>query len=200
MLLNAIPIDLRKLGHFQAVAEELNFTRAARRVHLTQQALSTSVRQLERELGVVLMERSTRDVRLTEAGRALLDEAPRLLALAEVAASRAVAAERGEVGELRVGHTPAVTGKEVNAVAVRVRQLHPGIRISARQMYPHELIDGLLAARIDVGLGRGFASRAGVKVSVLAQQAVQVAVARDHPLAGRDLVKLVELEPYPLVS
>ena len=96
-------MELRQLSHFVAVADERHFTRAAARVHLTQSSLSSSVRALERELGSDLFVRSTRQVELTEAGRALRPAALRALAAAEDAQD-AVAAVRGLVrGHLAIG-------------------------------------------------------------------------------------------------
>ena len=100
--------DLRQLRTFVAVAEELNFTRAAARLHLAQQAVSKAVRQLERELGVELLERTTREVRLTAAGAAVLERAPAVLAAADDAFARARAVGHGLAGTIRVGVSPAL--------------------------------------------------------------------------------------------
>jgi DNA-binding transcriptional LysR family regulator len=98
-----LTVDLRHLEHFLAVAEERSFTRAAKRVHLVQSALSASIRVLERDLGAPLFERSTHQVRLSEAGEALLPEARRVL-LAVGAARDAVAATSNLVrGVVRLG-------------------------------------------------------------------------------------------------
>src|SRR5512145_2714275 len=99
--------DLRQLRTFVAVAEELNFTRAAERLHLAQQAVSKSVRQLEGQLGVELLERTTREVHLTEAGAALLESGREALAAADAAFSRARDVGLGLSGTVRVGLTPA---------------------------------------------------------------------------------------------
>src|SRR3982751_859397 len=103
----AVP-DLRQLRTFVAVAEELNFTRAAERLHLAQQAVSRSVAQLERELGVELLERTTREVALTAAGAALLSDGRDVVASADAAFERASAVGRGTAGTVRIGVTPAV--------------------------------------------------------------------------------------------
>ena len=106
-------LDLRKVEHFVAVAEERSMTRAAARLHLSQQALSMSMRALERELGVPLLDRSRRGVALLASGEALYADAVPLLAAATAAVGRARRADRGEPELLRIGHTPAVTGIEV---------------------------------------------------------------------------------------
>jgi DNA-binding transcriptional LysR family regulator len=91
--------ELRQLRVFLAVAEELNFTRAAARLAMAQQAVSKSVAQLERELGVELLERTTREVHLTAAGRALLEDGPEVLAAADRAFARAREVGRGLEGQ-----------------------------------------------------------------------------------------------------
>src|SRR4051812_3869475 len=98
--------DLRQLRYFLAVAEELNFTRAAERLHMAQPPLSAAIRQLEEQLGVGLFERTTREVKLTPAGRVLLDRAPALLADAEELVAAVQAVERGAAGRLRLGIAP----------------------------------------------------------------------------------------------
>src|SRR4051795_11422004 len=101
-----LPMDLRRLRYFVAVAEELHFRRAAERLHLAQPALSQQVRKLEVELGVELLHRTKRDVALTSAGAVLLDEARRLLRQADEAARTARNARTGAAGRGRLGHRP----------------------------------------------------------------------------------------------
>jgi DNA-binding transcriptional LysR family regulator len=125
-------VELRHLSHFVAVAEERSFTRAARRVHLVQSALSVSVRSLERELGTALFERTTHRVDLTAAGQALLPEARRTLAAAERARD-AVAAVEGVVrGTLRVGLMQSLTVVDIAALFARFHQRHPGVDLHTR--------------------------------------------------------------------
>jgi hypothetical protein len=98
-------VELRHLRYFIAVAEELNFSRAAERMHMAQPPLSAAIRQLERDLGVDLFVRTTREVRLTDAGRAFLQGARRTLADAERAAEDAKRAAAGELGHLRIAYS-----------------------------------------------------------------------------------------------
>src|SRR5688572_22101306 len=98
-------VELRHLRYFIAVAEELNFSRAAQRLHMAQPPLSAAIRQLERELGVDLFVRTTREVRLTDAGRAFLRGARRTLADADRAAEDAKRAAAGELGRLRLAYS-----------------------------------------------------------------------------------------------
>src|SRR6476646_4263155 len=106
-------LDLRKLAHFAAVVEERSMTRAAGRLRLTQQALSMSIRALERELGIPLLERGRGGVELLPAGRSLYADGLALLSAASAAVARARHAAEGGTERLRVGHTPAVTDVDV---------------------------------------------------------------------------------------
>ncbi len=111
--------ELRQLRAFVAVAEELNFTRAAERLHLGQQAVSKTVQQLEGELGVALLERTTHEVSLTPAGRTLLRDGREVLAAADAAFERAAGVGRGLGGTVRVGVSPA-TGQAVREEVIEV--------------------------------------------------------------------------------
>src|SRR5919201_1243736 len=121
--------ELRQLRHFIAVAERLNFTHAASDLSIAQQGLSSSIRGLEATLGVRLFERSTREVRLTAAGRALLPEALRTVAQAERAVDAAQRAARGESGELRIGYVPPGGLGVLQRVVAAFCTRHPDARV-----------------------------------------------------------------------
>src|SRR5947209_18417443 len=104
--------DLRRLRHFVAVVDASGFTTAARQLHLSQQALSSSVQQLEREMGAALLVRAGRRITLTPAGKTLLDEGRTLLAAAQTVAQHTRAAAITEPDEFVVGHSPAVSNAE----------------------------------------------------------------------------------------
>jgi DNA-binding transcriptional LysR family regulator len=187
-------MELRQLEYFVAVAEESHFTRAAKRMHVAQSGLSASVRALERELGASLFRRSTRQVRLTAAGEALLVEARRALS-ATNAGRDAVAAVKGLLrGTLAIGslqclhalHLPTVLGGFVTA--------HPGLEIRLRHGGSAELTEQVRTGRLDVA----FVSRPAkplddVVITPLASEPLVLACALDHPLAGRDVVAPAEL-------
>src|SRR5882757_8487268 len=101
----SLPMDLRFLRYFVTVAEELNFTRAARVLHITQPSLSVQVRKLESEVGAELLTRDGRGIRLTQAGRLFLTHARKILAEAERAVALARRTAKGEIGELSIGYS-----------------------------------------------------------------------------------------------
>lgn len=192
-------LDLNKLEHLVAIAEEGSLTRAAVRLHLSQQALSASLRVLEREVGVPLLERGSAGVTVLPAGAALLEDAHVLNGMARSALRRARRIGRGETERLRIGYTPAVTGDEVVTLLVPVTDAHPGIAPEAHQRYPSELTAALLAGDLDIGLCRAITPAHGLTRTTLGHQRLHIAVASDHPLATRITVTLPELADEPFL-
>lgn len=192
-------LDLYKLDHLVAVAEEGSLTRAAARLHLSQQALSTSIRTLEREVGVPLLDRGGPSVSLLPAGGALVEDARVLRGMARAALRRARHTGRGDVEPLRIGHTPAITGEEIVNLLGPVGTAHPQLVPEVHQRYPDELTAALLAADLDLGLCRGMEPAHGLTRVTLCEQRLQLAVAADHPLAGRTSVSLSELAGQQLL-
>jgi DNA-binding transcriptional LysR family regulator len=125
-------MELRHLEHFVTVAEERNFTRAARRLHLVQSALSVSIRSLERELGTRLFERTTREVRLTDAGRVLLPEARRTLDAAASAQAAVFGAQAGLRGTLRLGMMQVITAVDMVSLIARFHRERPLVNIQPK--------------------------------------------------------------------
>jgi DNA-binding transcriptional LysR family regulator len=148
-------VELRHLRYFVAVAEELSFTRAAERLHIGQPPLSHQIQMLEAEVGAQLLERSKRWVRLTEAGKLFLDDARRILALSGQAVQTARRAERGEVGELRVGFTFSTPLTPLFATVInRYRQRYPGVTLTLHEMATLRQIDAIANRELDLGLVR----------------------------------------------
>ena len=122
-------MELRHLRAFVAVAEEAHFGRAAQRLHMAQPPLSQQVKQLERELGVLLLERTTRRVRTTNAGVVFLERARAILSDVERARESVLLAERGESGVIRVGLTGATTWRLLPRLARAYRKRYPMVRL-----------------------------------------------------------------------
>ncbi|KAB1148081.1 LysR family transcriptional regulator [Streptomyces luteolifulvus] len=143
-------MELRHLQHFVAVAEDQHFTRAAERLMVSQSGLSASIRALERELGTPLFVRTTRRVTLTEAGRALLGEAERILAQVR-AAHEAVAAVQGVLrGTLALGTEQCIAGVHVARLLAAFRREHPDVEIRLRQAGSGALAEEVTAGRLDL--------------------------------------------------
>jgi DNA-binding transcriptional LysR family regulator len=184
-------MDLRTLNYFVAVAEERHFGRAAARLHMTQPPLSRAIKQLEADLGCVLLDRSPLGVTLTPAGTTLYDEARALLARADQARVQVAAAAGTDT--VTVG-TLADSLEQVGAqLAAAYRQRHPGIRVRIREADLTDPTTGLRAGLVDVALTRTPFDDTGIVTHVLRSDPVGVVLREDDPLAGRDSVCLDDL-------
>jgi DNA-binding transcriptional LysR family regulator len=146
--------ELSQLRCFVAVAEELHFSRAAERLNMTQPPLSRQVRLLEHHVGAPLLERNSRAVRLTAAGKAFLPEAARILRLAAEAADTARRVAAGERGTLTIGFTSASGYGLLPEVVRRLRARAPGVALVLKEMVSTAQVEALHAGRIDLGLMR----------------------------------------------
>lgn len=195
-------MELRHLRYFVAVAEELHFTRAAERLHIGQPPLSQQIQALEAELGAQLLERSKRWVRLTEAGRLFLDDARRILALAEQAAVTARRAQRGEAGELRIGFTFSTPFTPLFSTLInQYRQQFPLVTLTLHEMATLRQIDTIDQRSMDLGFVRPpeAAIPDTIGLSVLRQDPLSLVVPIGHPLAASDTVSIKDLEGLPFV-
>ena len=148
-------MELRHFRYFVAVAEELNFTRAAVRLHMAQPPLSTQIRLLEEDLGVQLFVREKRRVYLTQAGRDLLVRARSILAAADQAKTAAQLAASGETGELHLGYTPSAMFTEVLPGAIRRFQNRmPHVQLHLHEMSSMDQLYAIHNRELDVGIVR----------------------------------------------
>ncbi|MFI2436021.1 LysR family transcriptional regulator [Streptomyces sp. NPDC018693] len=178
-------MELRHLQHFVAVAEDQHFTRAAERLMVSQSGLSASIRALERELRAPLFVRTTRRVTLTEAGRALLGEAERVLAQVR-AAHEAVAAVQGVLrGTLALGAEQCIAGVHPPRLLAAFRRLHPDVEIRLRQHGSGTLAEEVAAGRLDLAFAYRTQEDTDQLRSVpLAAEPMYVLCHPDHRLAG----------------
>jgi DNA-binding transcriptional LysR family regulator len=144
--------ELRQLRYFIAVAEELNFSRAAKRLRMAQPPLSVAIRRLEQEIGTQLFLRNSREVRLTDAGNALLAGARRTLAEADAAVTAAQRAAAGEVGTLRVGYNWSARFETLPTIGRAFKQYRPEIELLTEELRPNRIAPGLRSGAIDVAL------------------------------------------------
>jgi DNA-binding transcriptional LysR family regulator len=191
-------LDLRKLAHFVAVVEERSMTRAAGRLRVTQQALSMSIRALERELGTPLLERGRGGVELLPAGRSLYADGVPLLGAASAAVARARRTADGGTEPLRVGHTSAVTDVDVITMMAGVPALASGV-LQVVKILAHDLGDRLWDRSIDLGLTRAMAQTDGLTGRVVARHRLRLAVRSGHRLALREVVTLRDVAAEVLV-
>jgi DNA-binding transcriptional LysR family regulator len=193
-------MELRQLEYFVAVAEEHNFTRAAERVHISQSGISAQIRQLERELGAELFDRSARTVTLTIAGKAALEHAR-----AALAAAGAVGQAVGEVtdlirGRLTVGMVIGCTLTPLFEALAAFHEAHPGVEISLLEDSSDRLADGVRTGAVDLALiGTATATPDGLDALTIISERLIAAVPAGHPLAKQRRVTLRDLIAYPIV-
>lgn len=186
-------IELRHLRHFVALAEEEHFGRAAERVFVVQQALSNSIRNLEEEVGVPLVLRTTRRVQLTPAGQEFLVGARETLALAGQTVERARQAARGEVGRLRVGFVSGLAFGGLPEIVRTFRELYPNVSVDLRELTAHEQETALRGEQIDVGLMLLPVRHPGLDSRALWRQPLVAALPAEHPLARKRKLKISDL-------
>ena len=179
-------MNFRQLEYFVAVAEELSFTRAAKRLFVSQATLSQQVRALEREVGVALLERDSRHVRLTGSGAVFLDEARSILTHVQDALVRTRAADNGPEGELRVGYVKGYERTDLTEMLFDFHERYPGVRLSFLRENVAELYDG-------ANLGE-------IQYQVLRHYPLLAVVPASSPLTWKGTISMADLAPYPLVD
>src|SRR2546425_308390 len=195
-------MELRHLRYFVAVAEAENVSRAALKLHVSQPALSRQIRDLEDELGFLLLERSAKSVRLTEAGRAFLIEARAVLQRAEDAVKAARTIARGGAGELHVGYAPSLTARILPQTLRAFQAQLPNVRVRLHDLSTEEMLAGLREGKLQIAFVVRLtpAMLRGLRFEELARDSMCLAVAPKHPLATRRTVTLVEVAREPLIT
>ena len=186
-------LELRHLRYFVAVAEELNFSRAADRLHMAQPPLSAAIRQLEQELGTELLLRTTREVRLTEAGSAFLDGARRTLTELDRARSDAQRAAAGEIGQLRVGFSWSARFETLPAIGRAFRASHPDVSLLTEEMWNARMLPALRSGTIDLAVALCPEVAGEFSYLPLRSEPVIALLAQSHPLATRAEIELRSL-------
>ncbi|GAB3365342.1 LysR family transcriptional regulator [Modestobacter lapidis] len=193
-------MELRHLRYYVTVAEELHFRRAAERLHIVQPALSKQISALEKELGVVLLERDRRHVSLTEAGQVFLDEALEVLAQADGAVTRARDVGRGEVGRLDIGFIqPALADLLPRTIRV-FRQHYPGVRLTLGEATSRTAVERIVSRSMHFAFTRLPAEvRPELSTEVVSEEPVLLVVPKSHALAARESVPIADLVDEDLI-
>ncbi|MDA3642933.1 transcriptional regulator CynR [Saccharopolyspora indica] len=196
-------VELRHLRYLLAVAEHANFTRAAEELHISQPTLSQQVKQLEKALGVQLLDRTGRSVRLTDAGATYLHHAREVLR--DLAAGERAVLDVQDLsrGHLRLAVTPTFTAYLVGPLTGEFRAAHPGISLDVREMTQDRIEAALLADELDLGVAFRGDHLPGVDSAALLTESLSLVVGRRHPLARRRRplpVAEVAAQPLALLS
>ncbi|MFE4001743.1 LysR family transcriptional regulator [Nocardioides sp. YIM B13467] len=197
-------MELRHLRYFVAVAEERHFGRAAERLHMAQPPLSQQIRQLEAELGLTLLTRTTRRVDLTPAGAAYLERAREILGAVDAAAHEAASIASGRRGRLLIGCVGSATYSLLPALARTLRAELPEVEFGFRgEMLSPDQAEALADGTLDLGLLRplptGNSGGPGLSITHLRQEDLLVAMPKDHRFAGRRRVRVADLDGEGLV-
>jgi len=195
-------MELRHLRYFVAVADEENVTRAAAKLHVAQPAVSRQIRDLEEELGLPLLERTAKSVRLTDAGRVFLQEAWAVLARADDAIKTVRAVAGGTSGELHVGYAPSLTVQILPRALRRFQAALPGVKVSLHDLSTEEMLEGLREGRLQVSLGvapEGGQLR-GLKFHELARYPMGIAVAPGHRFERQRTITLEKAVAEPFIG
>ncbi|HKR86727.1 MAG TPA: LysR substrate-binding domain-containing protein [Phenylobacterium sp.] len=188
------------MRQFVAVAEELHFGRAARRLNMAQPPLSQAIRRLELELGLDLFDRSKRAVELTDAGRVFLAEARRTLMQADLARKLTQRAAAGTL-DVRVSFIGAALYRVIPALLLKHREAHPDVHVHLFERFSSEQIKDVLAGELDVGFATGITEHmSGLATLVVERGAYIAAVPRSWDLAQQDSVRLTDLVDHPFIQ
>ncbi|MFI6180646.1 transcriptional regulator CynR [Nonomuraea sp. NPDC051191] len=195
-------LELRHLRYLLAVAEHGNFTRAAEELHISQPTLSQQIRQLERTLGVQLLDRTGRTVRLTDAGAVYTDHARR--ALRDLAAAERAVHDVQDLsrGDLRLGVTPTFTAYLVGPLTAELHTRHPGIRLTLAEMAQDRIEAALLADDLDLGIAFAGPHLPGVTATALFTETLSLVtgIPRARPLPAPLPVRALKDERLALLS
>lgn len=192
-------MELRRLKSFVVLAEELNFNRAAARLHISQPPLTRQIQLLESELGTPLFERLPKGLALTAAGLILLDDARRILGLVDATKDRAAQAGRGEIGRLDVGIFGSAIFHHIPRLLLQFRSLYPSVQISLHEQTKAEQIQALRERRLTIGFNRHVRAEPDILVETVYLEPLLVALHCEHPLAQQAAISVSELSQQPLI-
>lgn len=185
-------MDLRRLRYFIAVAEELNFTKAAARLHMAQPPLSRQIRDLEEELGVTLLNRTHHHIELSDAGRVFLEKARQVLLAADSAIVEAQRAQRGEIGSLAIGFFEQIAYTLLPPTLRAFQERHPMVEVQLRWFPVVDQVEALRRGDIDLAFVRPVTDLAGLSKETLLEEPFVLVAPSDHPLAAKDIVSVAD--------
>lgn len=190
-------MELRHIRYFLAIAEELNFSRAAEKLHIAQPPLSRQIRELEEELGVKLLHRTNRQVELTNAGKVFQKKAAELIEQVEQTVVSTRLSATGQVGELQIGFNGAV--QDLTPTLKAFQAFYPNVGIILKQMTSLEQIDALNRKQIDFATITIPVKNENIQTFQIATLPFQVALYENHPLLAKEKIFIADLEHEPFI-
>ncbi|MBA5689857.1 LysR substrate-binding domain-containing protein [Rugamonas apoptosis] len=192
-------MNFRQIKYFVAVAQELNFGRAALALNISQPPLTRQIQQLEEEIGAPLFERTAKGVTLTQAGELLLQESLNIQSLVEQAVERTQRAAQGKLGRIDVGIFGSGILSMIPKLLLRFRTAYPDVNIVLHAMNKTEQIEALRQRRITIGFNRMLEPIADIRIELVKTEPLLVALPEGHPLAAEESVPLAALKNHPMV-
>jgi len=192
-------MELRHLRYFVAVAEELNFSRAAERLHMAQPPLSQQIQDLEAELGIQLFERTKRRVQLTEAGKVFLEEVEKVFEQVNQAVKSAQRASRGEKGKLAIAFNSSATYSVLPKLLYKFHHHCPDIELILQELTTSQQLEKLEQNQIDLGLMYLPINKPKLQVISLLKEPLTIALSASHPLANRTEIAIADLIDEPFI-
>lgn len=193
-------MELRHLRYFVAVAEELNFTRAAARLRTAQPSLSQQIRQLEKSVGAPLLDRSRHHVALTNPGRVFLRQARDILARVEHARRLARQAAEGRAGDMSVGTFPSADIRILPSLRPLIAAHLPDLRLILHSKYTMGHVEGLKSGELDVAFMRGPVEVDGLDCLELLREEIVIVLPSHHALAQRKRIPVASLDDLPCIT
>ncbi len=195
-------MELRHLRYFIAVASNLNFSEASRRLHVAQPAISQTILDLEGELGVKLLSRNSRGVELTAAGNAFFAEAQGVMLRADGARIAAQRASRGEIGCLRIGFLPCAAGPFIPVLIKSYRKEFPNVEVQLHDMNTEQQLKAFDEGKIDIGFSRPFPKERSKEfgTEVVYEDRLEIVLPAGHPLAKKSVVDLKDVSGETFVE
>jgi len=193
-------LEIRHLRYFVAVAEELSFSKAATRLHMSQPPLSQQVKALEDGLGVRLFDRSRREVHLTEAGKILLAESKAILNSLNKAVSTTVRAASSDSGNVKIGFVTSAMFHVLPTILGRISSRLPGLDISVYDMSSRDQVEALLLERLDIGVIHSCPAVSGLNKVPIYTEPFILALPAGHELEQVASITASQLEQYPLIG
>jgi len=192
-------MELRHLRYFDALAETLNFTRAAERLHVTQSTLSHQIKQLEEELGAPLFDRGAKKVRLTEAGEVLRSHMTPALEQIDLGLQALRAPGAAITGSIRLGTTPSFNTRMVPQCVATLLNAYPGIEVSVEELAAGQILKRLRSGHLDIAVSYPPGDGSDLWFEPLYREELRLVVGIGHPLARRRRVRMVELHNVRMV-
>jgi LysR family transcriptional regulator, benzoate and cis,cis-muconate-responsive activator of ben and cat genes len=193
-------VEIRQLRSFVAVANLLSFSQAAKKLHLSQPALSAQIKALETHLGVVLLLRNRRTVKLTAAGKVFLEDAQPLLQQMAEMELRVARIQSGELGHLRVGFVASATLELVPVITLAFRKRYPGISLELKNMPTVQQVEALRAGSLDAGFVRMPLNAPDLALALVHREPFAMVLSQSHPLARKKDLTVKDLAPQPFIA